>query len=315
MTLMLSLTAAADFSRAAFSSASSLIFMDLFHAAATQLHRHAEEHILQAILALHVSRGRDDQVFVLQDRFRHLRHGHCRSIISRTGLEQIDDLPAALAGAVDDRFQFVRRQVFTQRYTGHIRMAGQRHHLIAMTAHHIAVDIFHADTGLQGHERPHAGRIQDARLPDNALARQLADLHGQVCHRIQRVGQNDEDGLRRILEGVRGCITDDLGVDGQQVFAAHTRLARHARRDDDDIGTLGGSIIIAADHGYILADHRQGFLQVQGLALWHPFDDIHQHQVGDFTFGQPMGGGGTGHSGANNGNFCSHLFSTILISH
>jgi hypothetical protein len=51
----------------------------------------------------------------LQNRFGHLGAGRRRGIESRTGLEQVDNFAAALAGALDDRVQPVGGQVIAQR--------------------------------------------------------------------------------------------------------------------------------------------------------------------------------------------------------
>ena len=72
-------------------------------------------------------------------------------------------------------------------------MTRQRDHFIAVPAQHVAVDVLHADTGLQRHEGAHAGRVQDPGLADDALARQSRLLHGQVGHCVERVGQYDVD--------------------------------------------------------------------------------------------------------------------------
>ena len=60
----------------------------LLHAAASQLDRHAEGDVLEAVFALHKRRGWNDQFLVFQNRFGHLNTRHRRGVISRTSFEQ-----------------------------------------------------------------------------------------------------------------------------------------------------------------------------------------------------------------------------------
>ena len=45
-----------------------------------------------------------------------------------------------------------------------------------------------------------------------------------VAHRVERVRDDDQDRVRRLLRGLLDDRPDDPGVLGQQVVAAHARL-------------------------------------------------------------------------------------------
>ena len=87
-----------------------------------------------------------------------------------------------------------------------------------------------------------------------------------------------------------GDALDDLAVRGEQVVAAHAGLARQARGDHDDVGARGLVVGVRADDVRLVADHRPGLVQVERLALRQALDDVHQHDVGVVTLGQPLRG-------------------------
>ena len=77
----------------------------------------------------------------------------------------------------------------------------------------------------------------------------------------------------------RADFADDLGVDADQVVAAHAGLARYAGGDDHDIGALDlGVVVGAADRGVVTLD-RAALDDVERFALRNALDDIEQHDV------------------------------------
>jgi hypothetical protein len=116
-----------------------------------------------------------------------------------------------------------------------------------------------------------------------------------------------------------GCrFPNDFGIRRQQIITAHTRLARQARRDDDNIGAFGCSIIIRADDFHILADNRHRLQQVQGFPLWHSLYYVNQNKISNFTFSKPVCSGCARHACANDRDFVhdsSRDFTAGLINH
>ena len=96
---------------------------------------------------------------------------------------------------------------------------------------------------------------------------------------------------------------DDLGVDAYQVVAAHARLARDARGDDDDVRASGLVVAIRADGVGLIADDRASLVEVERLALRQAFDDVDEHDVGVISFGQSLCSGSANMAGANDRNF------------
>ena len=192
-------------------------------------------------------------------------------------------------------------------------MSCQRHHGIAVPAHYVAVDVLHAHTYFHRHESAHTGRIQDARLANDAVARQSGLLQGKIGHRVQRVGQDDVKRIRGIFQCFGSGCANDICVGAQQVIAAHTRFAWQACGDDDDVGVFSGSVIICPNDLYILTDDRHGLLHIQCLPLRHALHDVYQYNVGDFTLGQPVGCSGTGHTSPDDRDFFCHFSSKFFV--
>ena len=123
---------------------------------------------------------------------------------------------------------------------------------------------------LLGDERPEPGRVQDAGHPENALARETGGLHGDVAHRVERVRDDDQDRIRRVLHGLLDDGPDDARVLGKKVVPAHPRLAREARRDDDDVRARRVGIVVRADDPGVVANDRGRLGEVEPLPWGRP---------------------------------------------
>ena len=95
---------------------------------------------------------------------------------------------------------------------------------------------------------------------------------------------------------------DDPGVLGQQVVAAHPRLAGQPRGDDDDVRPGGVRVVVRAGDPGVVADDRGGLGQVERLALRQPLDDVDQDDVGQAGLGDPLGGRRADVAGADDGD-------------
>ena len=93
-----------------------------------------------------------------------------------------------------------------------------------------------------------------------------------------------------------------------KVVAAHARLARDAGSDDHDVGVRGVFVVVgAADVGVALLD-RHSFEQIESFALRDAFDDVDEHNVGEFFGGDPVGSGGADVTGAYDSYFLTHEY-------
>jgi hypothetical protein len=104
-----------------------------------------------------------------------------------------------------------------------------------------------------------------------------------------------------------------FGVDLEQVHAAHAGLARQTGGDDDDVG-LGDRFVAlavrAGRHAHDLrleALDRPGLVHVEGESLRLAIDDVGEHhRLEDVIFGEPLRGGGTVETGADDGDLLTH---------
>ena len=96
------MTAAALFFRAASSSACELDLDDLLEAGRAQLAGNADVVAVDAVLALQISRAGKNLLLVLEDGFDHLSDCGRGGVVGAAGLEVLDDLGAAVAGALDE---------------------------------------------------------------------------------------------------------------------------------------------------------------------------------------------------------------------
>ena len=118
------------------------------------------------------------------------------------------------------------------------RVAQQRHHGVAVAAQHEGGDVLDRDLELLGQEQAEARAVEHARHADDRGRRK------PVTSCISPTMASS--GLVMTMTKALGacCLmplptdVDDLGVDADQVVAAHAGLARHAGGDDDDVGAL-----------------------------------------------------------------------------
>jgi hypothetical protein len=146
-------------------------------------------------------------------------------------------------------------------------VAADRHHVVTVAPEHERLHARHRDAELPGEEFPVARRIQDAGHADDLVLREPGHLLHQGDHGVERVRDDDDERLRRVLLERLGDRLDDLGVDADEVVAAHARLAGDAGGHDADIGTAQVGVVVAALDLDVEALDGPGGRQVERLAL------------------------------------------------
>src|SRR5580658_431591 len=119
----------------------------------------------------------------------------------------LDDLGATVAGALDDGIESIFGYQFSNRNTGYGGIAGQRDHGVAVSAEDKGGYVFYTDVEFQRDEGAEASGIEDAGHADDALAGKAAHLVGGL-----RVGDDDEDAVRRMLHDLADYIVHDFVV-------------------------------------------------------------------------------------------------------
>ena len=135
-----------------------------------------------------------------------------------------------------------------------------------------------------------------------------------MAHRVERVGHDDQDRVGGLLRRLLHDGPDDPGVLGQQVVAAHPRLAGQSRGDHDDVGPGGVRVVVRAGDPGVMADDRGRLGQVERLALREPFDDVDQDDVGQAGLGDTLGGRRADIAGADDGDLVAGHVVVELLS-
>ena len=178
------------------------------------------------------------------------------------------------------------------RNSGDCRIARQRNHGVAVAAEDEGGHVFDADFQFIGDEGAEAGGIEHAGHADDALAGESAELVGGLRHGVERIRDDDQDAVGRILHHFADDRLHDVVIGVEQVVAAHAGLARDAGGDDDDVGVRGVFVVVGAgDVGVALLDGH-GLEQVESFALRDAFDDVDENDVGEFLGGDPVSGRG-----------------------
>ncbi len=124
-----------------------LDLVDLLESRASELAGNAEEEIPQSVLALQPRGARKNALLVLGDRLAHLHRCGRRRVVRGAGLEVLDDLSAAGAGARDDRVELVLGDELRDRDAAHAGVRDEWHHRVAVSAEHHRLDVAHRDVG------------------------------------------------------------------------------------------------------------------------------------------------------------------------
>ncbi len=155
-------------------------------------------------------------------------------------------------------------------YAGDRCVARQRHHRIAVASQHEGGHILDGYVEFTRQEIAEAGAVEHARHADNLVLRQTRHALKRPDHGVERVGDADHKGVRRIFLDPCADLLHDLQVDFEEVVAAHARLPRNARGDDDDIRALDVRIVVHALESGIEAIDRRDSARSKALPWGKP---------------------------------------------
>ena len=160
---------------------------------------------------------------------------------------------------------------------------------VAMAAQHEGRHVFDADFQFLGEEMAEARAVEHARHADDLVMRQAGELTQRPHHGVERVGDADDEGVRRVLLDAFAHRRHDLQIDAQKIVAAHAGLARHAGRDDDNIGAGDIGVGIRALEVRVIAFDGAGLGDVEALALRQALHDVEQDDIPQFLEADQMG--------------------------
>ena len=117
--------------------------------------------------------------------------------------------------------------------------------------------------------------VEHAAHADDAVARKSRGLECKIGHRIHRVGDDDEDRIRGMLQRLLHNTLDDLCVDTDKLLTRHARLTRKAGGNDDNIGICRRSVVIRNTlDRRVKAERMRALHHVHCLALGDTLFDV-----------------------------------------
>src|SRR5690348_16406102 len=270
--------------------------------------RHADIEIVHAVFAVEPGGAGQYALLVEQIALGHGDGGGRRRIESRAGLEQVDDLGAAIGGALDD---FVDARLrgpahldqIGHRDAGYRRIARQRHHAVAVAAEHESGDVFDRHIELVGEEIAKARAVEHAGHADHLLLRQAAIFLQRPYHGVERIGDANDEGVGRVFLDAGADLLHHFEIDAEQIVAAHAGLARHAGGDDADVGAVDGLVAVGARELGVEVVDRRGLRNIERLALRHTFDDVEHDHVAKLLEADEVGERAADLAGADQSDF------------
>jgi hypothetical protein len=156
-------------------------------------------------------------------------------------------------------------------------------------AQHESAHVLDRDLELCREEMPEAGAVEHAGHADHLGRWQTRHLLHHAHHRIERIGDADVEGVGAALLDVLADRDHHLGVDADEVVAAHAGFARHTRGDDHHVRAVQGSVVGASGKDAVERLDWRCLGDVEGLALGYPVDDVEQADVAKFLHAGEQG--------------------------
>ena len=154
-----------------------------------------------------------------------------------------------------------------------------------------------------GQEVAETGAVQHPGHADDLFRLDAGEFLQRPDHGIERIGDADDERIRRILLDAFADRGHHFQIDADQIVAAHARLARHAGGDDHHIGALDVGIVLGALEFGIKAFDGTGLGQIQRFALGQTFGNVEDHDIAQFLDRRQMSQRAADLSATDKGNF------------
>ena len=275
-------------------------FDDFLHAGCAHLDRHAHVQVVDAVLAGQPGGAWKDSFFVPHNGRHHFGNGGSGRVEGAARFEVSDNLGAAVPRAFDQAFDDGFVEQFRQRNAGHGRVAGQRHHGIAVAAQNEGGHVFHGYVQFSRDEITKPRGIKNARHANDTSGRKLRNFQRHVSHCVEGIRHHDNNGVGRCFFDAFADRAHDVRVRGKQVVPAHAGLARKPGGNDDNVGSGQAAGIARTRNPGIEAVNRRRLSKIQGFTLWNALGDVQQDQfAGEFPLRNMLSGGRSHVAGAN----------------
>ena len=182
-----------------------------------------------------------------------------------------------------------------------------------MLAEHIGVHVELVDRVVLREARTQTRGVEDRTGADDAGFRQAGALAEGVGQNIDRVADDQVDGVGRVARDLRDDALDDVDVRLRKVESRLARLSRDAGGNDDDVGIL--AVRIAARIDRARAAERRALANVERFAERLVVVDVDHDDFGSQTHdGQRVADGCTDAAASDDGDFIHTLIHPYLSS-
>ena len=182
-----------------------------------------------------------------------------------------------------------------------------------MSAEHEGGDVFDRDVEFVGQEIAEARRVKHAGHADHLLVRHAGSLLQRPHHRIQRVGDADDESVGGIFLDAGADLLHDLEIDAQQIVAAHAGLARHAGGDDADLGAIERVVGIGAGEMGVETVDRGRLRDIERFTLGNALRDVEHHDVAELLQANEVSQRSADLTGANQSNLVARHGKFVLL--
>ena len=140
-----------------------------------------------------------------------------------------------------------------------------------------------------GNEMAEPRAIEHARHADDHVVGQAGEFAQGPHHRVERIGDADDERARGVGLDAFADRLHDFQVDAEQIVTAHPRLARHAGGNDDHVRARDVLVIIGARDLRVEPFNRAALTQVERFSLRNALHDVEQDNVTQFLLRGEMG--------------------------
>ncbi len=198
--------------------------------------RNAQHHVGNTVFTLQHYRIRNGASACAAQVIHNFDRGVRRCNYRRSCLLKRHNLPAAGNRILDAFRNYFSTQEHIQRAALDARGRNDWCHFIAMTAQRNRLDITGFNASSNRKRIAKAAGIQRPCHAQNLIARKTSGAQHLGCHFVQRVGNNNGNGVGRIGGNRFAGGLNNAPVDVDQIRARHTRRSGPSSADQDHIG-------------------------------------------------------------------------------
>src|SRR5579884_29775 len=155
-----------------------------------------------------------------------------------------------------------------------------------MFADHKCVDRHPRHIQLSSQKLFEARKVQHSTHPEHSFLPESCCPKCHICHRIHRVCNHNDFGLRCIFcDFLRNGLHDSC-VFREKIHPGHPRFSSQTSSNDDDIRSFDRAVIVRSDYFSIDAKLCSHMAQIKRFAFGKPGNDIHKSHVVNVSLDQ-----------------------------